>query len=271
MRKHKYTININYNISSIHVLLFFAPIKEMTVREWEAWWHYDETLGIQRQACINYALNAMCWSFRTQVLDYINYFQRPFIFFKSLELLLLKAENGQRGCPISAPRSRLALGSSSLCGQEGHLPRCWVGAWDRLQFTVTLTLRTTGGRHVVGALPRSTLTAPGWCPGFPSIRLHSQSPRLQGRGEEIGGRAPRHKLSKPISAQILRMDTSSPPASLLPLTSLACPRFPSGPGTVLPPRTKHRVWRTARVLSKWWIMSVFILPILTTQSALGLR
>lgn len=105
---------------------------------------------------------------------------------------------------------------------------------------------------------RSPPTAPGWCPGFPNIRLHSQSPQLQEKG--WGNRKKNNKgtnLANQVwsgcvcrasclgSVQILRMDSSSP--ACLPSTSYisslsSVPQW-TRYNVCAPTWTKHRVWR----------------------------
>ena len=174
--------------------------------------------------------------------------------------MLLKAENGQRGCTTSRPESGLALWPSSLRGQEGSTSRrCWVGAPETTHSSPWPWLSAPPGpprrwRRCTRSLP----TAPGWCPGFPDIRPHSQSPQLQEKG--WGNRKKNNKgtnladqvwsgyvcrASRLCSVQILRVDSSSP--ACLPstsyITSLSSVPQWTGYSVCAPTWTKHRVWR----------------------------
>ena len=107
--------------------------------------------------------------------------------------------------PPHPPHPRLVLqpGSSAVAGTAAASCTCRVCA---LEITHSsrwpwLSAPPEPPRHW-RRCTRSPLTAPVWCPGSPSIHLHSQSPQLQEKGGERGEKHQRYKLRKQSSKQL---------------------------------------------------------------------
>lgn len=136
-----------------------------------------EKTGIQRHIYINYALTiSQVWDCVKLLWDTLSFKTRV------LDLLLLKAVNGPRCCIIYCAES--AAGSATWLLVVAMIAARPMRVQDRVPETThssrwpLLSGPPAQPRHWKHCT-RSPPTAPVWCPGFPGIHLHSQSPQLQ--------------------------------------------------------------------------------------------
>lgn len=142
-------------------------------------------IGIRRCISINYASKAIWWSSRniSQAWDCIKLLSAAFFFKTRIWNCFSwkqRMDNATALFPILS--QQLALWSSSLLwpwqqpGSRTHrveVPETtYSSRWPLLSGPL---VQPHHWRHCTHSPP----TAPAWCPGFPGIRLHSQSPRLQ--------------------------------------------------------------------------------------------